>query len=156
VHLLADVFTTTGVLVGVVLVSLTGWLILDPIIALLVAANIIWTGIRLLRETGLGLLDTALPRDDLEQIYRIFERYREHYIEFHALRTRQAGSRRFISFHVLVPGNWSVHQGHEICEEIELAMREALPESTVFTHLEPREDPVSWQDLQLDREVVQR
>lgn len=155
-HLLTDVFTTVGVLVGVVLVTFTGWIVLDPIIALLVAANIIWTGIRLLRETGLGLLDTALPRQDQEQIQCIFEQYREQHIEFHALRTRQAGSRRFISFHVLVPGDWNVQQGHAICEEIELAMRQALPESTVFTHLEPREDPVSWQDLQLDREVVQR
>ncbi|MFL5625039.1 MAG: cation diffusion facilitator family transporter [Ktedonobacteraceae bacterium] len=153
-HLFADVFTTAGVFVGVLLVSLTGWLILDPIIALLVALNIIWTGIRLLRQTGLGLLDTALPQEDVNQIQAVLETYRAQGIAFHALRTRQAGSRRFISFHVLVPGTWTVLKGHMICEEIELALRNALPETTVFTHLEPREDPSSFADQALDRESL--
>src|SRR5439155_3058894 len=103
-HLFADVWTTLGVLIGVLLVAVTGWLILDPIVALLVAANIIWTGARLLHETGLGLLDTALPKKDLDHINTILDDYRAQGIVFHALRSRQAGSRRFVSFHVLVPG----------------------------------------------------
>jgi cation diffusion facilitator family transporter len=150
-HLFADVWTTVGVLVGVLLVSLTGWLILDPIIALIVAANIIWTGVRLIRETGLGLLDTALPKEDMSKINAILEQYRARGIVFHALRTRAAGTRRFVSFHVLVPGSLTVQQGHAISEEIELAISQALPETTVFTHLEPREDPTSFADQALDR-----
>src|SRR6266516_6172654 len=153
-HLFADVFTTAGVLVGVLLVALTGWLILDPIIALLVALNVIWTGIRLLRQTGLGLLDTALSKEDVKQIEPVFEPSRAQGILFHALRTRQAASRRFISFHVLVPGTWTVLKGHAMCEEIELALRDALPETTVFTHLEPREDPISFADQALDRDSI--
>jgi cation diffusion facilitator family transporter len=150
-HLFADVFTTAGVLVGIVLVALTGWLILDPIIALLVALNIVWTGIRLLRETGLGLLDTALPLEDMRLIEHVLDTYRAQGFAFHALRTRQAGSRRFISFHVLVPGNWTVLKGHTTCETIELALHDAFPETTVFTHLEPLEDPASFIDQALDR-----
>jgi cation diffusion facilitator family transporter len=150
-HLFADVFTTAGVLVGIVLVALTGWLILDPIIALLVALNIVWTGIRLLRETGLGLLDTALPLEDMRLIEHVLDTYRAQGLAFHALRTRQAGSRRFISFHVLVPGNWTVLKGHTTCETIELALHDAFPETTVFTHLEPLEDPTSFIDQALDR-----
>ena len=150
-HLLTDVWTTFGVLVGVALVALTGWLRLDPIIALLVAVNIIWTGIRLLHQTGLGLLDTALPKEDLDHINAILNTYRAQGIVFHALRSRQAGSRRFISFHVLVPGSWTVLKGHSMCEAIELAIRSSLPETTVFTHLEPREDPTSFADQALDR-----
>ncbi|HEV2656838.1 MAG TPA: cation diffusion facilitator family transporter, partial [Ktedonobacteraceae bacterium] len=150
-HLFADVFTTAGVLVGIVLVALTGWLILDPIIALLVALNIVWTGIRLLRETGLGLLDTALPLEDMRLIEHVLDSYRAQGLAFHALRTRQAGSRRFISFHVLVPGHWTVLKGHTTCEMIELALHDAFPETTVFTHLEPLEDPTSFIDQALDR-----
>jgi cation diffusion facilitator family transporter len=150
-HLFTDVWTTVGVLVGVLLVAVTGWLLLDPIVALLVAANIIWTGGRLLHQTGLGLLDTALPKEDLQAIEAILDPYREQGILFHALRSRQAGSRRFISFHVLVPGSWTVQKGHSVCEAIELAIREAFPETTVFTHLEPREDPTSFADQALDR-----
>lgn len=150
-HLFTDVWTTAGVLLGVLLVAVTGWLLLDPIVALLVAANIIWTGVRLLRETGLGLLDTALAKADLERINIILDHYRRQGILFHALRSRQAGSRRFVSFHVLVPGSWTVFKGHSICEEIELAIRQALAETTVFTHLEPREDPTSFADQTLDR-----
>ena len=152
-HLMTDVWTTVGVLVAVALVGLTGWLILDPVIALLVAANIIWTGVKLVRESGLGLLDTALPRDDLRTIVDVQARYQAQGIEFHALRTRRSGSRRFVSMHVLVPGDWTVKRGHDLCEEIEMALHAALPETTVFTHLEPREDPAAWQDTELDRRI---
>lgn len=152
-HLMTDVWTTCGVLVGVALVGVTGWLILDPIIALIVAANVVWTGVRLVRESGLGLMDTALPQADQQTIASIQAQYRAKGIEFHALRTRRSGSRRFVSMHVLVPGNWTVKQGHDLCEEIEMALHEALPETTVFTHLEPLEDPAAWQDTGLDRET---
>jgi cation diffusion facilitator family transporter len=152
-HLITDVWTTVGVLVGVALVGVTGWLILDPIIALIVATNIVWTGVKLVRESGLGLMDTALPAADLRIIAEVQARYRARGIEFHALRTRRSGSRRFISMHVLVPGNWTVKRGHDLCEEIEMALHAALPETTVFTHLEPREDPSAWQDTELDRQM---
>ncbi|GCF10150.1 cation diffusion facilitator family transporter [Dictyobacter arantiisoli] len=150
-HLFADVMTTTGVLIGVLLVALTRWYILDPIVALLVALNIIWTSIKLLRQTGLGLLDTALPAEDIKIVNDILDTYRQHGIEFHALRHRMAGRRRFVSFHIIVPGNWTVLKGHTMCEEIERTIRAGLPDSTVFTHLEPKEDPITFQDMELDR-----
>ncbi|GCE17086.1 cation diffusion facilitator family transporter [Dictyobacter kobayashii] len=153
-HLFADVVTTVGVLIGVLLVAITKWYILDPIVALLVAINIIWTGVKLLRQTGLGLLDTALPGEDIEVINKVIDIYREQGIDFHALRSRMAGRRRFVSFHVIVPGKWTVLKGHTICEEIEMAIHKALPDSTVFTHLEPQEDPVTFQDMELDRSPV--
>ena len=150
-HLLTDVWTTAGVVVGVLVVGWTGWLVLDPLIAIAVALNIVWTGVRLLNRTGHGLLDTALPTEDQEVISTVLARYRQGGIAFHALRTRMAGARRFVSLHVLVPGEWSVSQGHGLCEEVELALREALPGTTVFTHLEPLEDPTAWEDQGLDR-----
>lgn len=150
-HLLTDVWTSGGVVLGVILVHLTGWLVLDPAIALIVAANIVWAGVRLLRETGSGLLDTALPAEDQQIIAAVLARYKEKGILFHALRTRVAGARRFVSLHVLVPGEWTVQRGHDLCEEIELAISRGLPGSNVITHLEPLEDPVSWDDQDLDR-----
>lgn len=152
-HLLTDVWTSVGVVLGLILVPITHWLILDPIIAFVVAVNIIWTGVRLLRETGLGLLDTAMPASERRSVTDILAGYDAQGIQFHALRTRVAGSRRFVSLHVLVPGAWTVKQGHDICEEIELAIVRSLPGTYVFTHLEPLEDPLSWQDQQLDRDL---
>jgi cation diffusion facilitator family transporter len=151
-HLLTDVWTSAGVVLGLILVPLTHWLILDPIIAFVVAINIVWTGVKLLRETGLGLLDTSMPPSERRIVADILAQYNPP-IQFHALRSRVAGSRRFVSLHVLVPGSWTVQQGHNLCEEIELAIVRSLPGSYVFTHLEPLEDPVSWQDQQLDREM---
>lgn len=150
-HLLTDVWTSIGVIVGVVLVAWTGYLFLDPLIAILVAINIVWTGVRLLRDTGYGLLDSALPEADRQSIEAILAQYRQHGLEFHALRTRVSGSRRFVSMHVLVPGHWSVSRGHDLCEEIELAITSLLAGTTVFTHLEPLEDPAAWADQGLDR-----
>lgn len=152
-HLLTDVWTSVGVVLGLVLVPLTHWFVLDPIIAFVVAANIVWAGIRLLHETGLGLLDTAMPAPDRRIVSDILARYDAQGIQFHALRTRVAGARRFIDFHVLVPGEWTVKQGHDLCEEIELAIARSFPGTYVFTHLEPLEDPVSWQDEYLDRDI---
>jgi cation diffusion facilitator family transporter len=150
-HLLTDVWTSVGVVTGIFLVWFTGWLVLDPLIALLVAGNIVWIGIRLLNDTAHGLLDTALPPEEQEIITGIQARYEEAGIEFHALRTRNAGRRRFVSMHVLVPGKWSVKRGHDLSERIEKDITQALPMTTVFVHIEPLEDPVSWQDQELDR-----
>ncbi len=150
-HLLTDVWTSVGVGVGVILIPITGWLILDPIIALAVAANIVWAGLRLLRETGMGLLDTALPAEERQTVADALQPFEAEGIQFHALRTRVAGARRFVSLHVLVPGSWTVKQGHDLCEAIELAIARSLPGTFVFTHLEPLEDPASWADQALER-----
>jgi cation diffusion facilitator family transporter len=151
-HLLTDVWTSVGVVLGIVLVGLTGWLVLDPLIALLVAANIVWTGVRLLRDTGQGLLDRALPEEDRAKISEVLARYEKGGTRFHALRTRVAGQRRFISMHVLVPGDWTVKQGHDLAEELEAGIASELPQSTFFIHVEPAEDPASFADQALDRE----
>jgi cation diffusion facilitator family transporter len=150
-HLLTDVWTSVGVVIAIVLVALTGWLILDPLIALLVAANIVWTAIGLLRDTTNGVLDQALPAADQARITAILAPYIEQGLAFHAVRTRIAGQRRFISLHILVPGDWTVQRGHDLAEQIERQIRAALPKSTVFTHLEPQEDAASYDDQGLER-----
>ena len=150
-HLMTDVWTSAGVLIGIGAVVLTGWERLDPIIALLVAANIIWTGVQLVRRSALGLLDTALPAEEQAAVRQVLDRYAQPEVQFHALRTRQAGARRFVSMHVLVPGSWTVHRGHALLEQIERDIRAVLPNATIFTHLEALDDPTSWQDTALDR-----
>jgi cation diffusion facilitator family transporter len=152
-HLLTDVWTSAGVVVGIVMVQLTGWLVLDPLIAFLVAANIVWTGVRLLRDTAQGLLDRALPPEEMKKISGILSRYEEQDIRFHALRTRASGQRRFVSMHVLVPGRWTVQRGHDLSEKLEAELAEALGgNTTFFIHIEPFEDPASFADQSLDRE----
>ena len=151
-HLLTDVWTSLGVVVGVLTAQLTGWYVLDPLIALLVTANILWTGMRLLRDTAHGLLDRALPPEDRKAITEVLSRYESQGIRFHALRTRASGPRRFISMHVLVPGEWTVQRGHDLSEKIEKDLAEALGgNSTFFIHIEPSEDPASFADQSLDR-----
>ena len=151
-HLLTDVWTSVGVVVGIVMVQLTGWLVLDPLIALLVAANIVWTGVRLLQDTAQGLLDRVLPPEELKKISGVLSRYEERNIRFHALRTRAAGQRRFVSMHVLVPGRWTVQRGHDLSEKLEAELAEALQgNTTFFIHIEPSEDPASFADQTLDR-----
>lgn len=154
-HLLTDVWTTAAVLAGIGLVGLTGWDRLDPLLALAVAANILWTGGRLLHRSLHGLLDRAWPAPEQELVDAILARYRErHGIETHALRTREAGARRFMSVHVLVPGAWSVQRGHHLLDRLEQEIQAALPGTTVFTHLESLDDPASWDDMALDRAGV--
>jgi cation diffusion facilitator family transporter len=150
-HLITDVWTSVGVLAGVGMVAVTGWERLDPIVAFIVAANIIWSGVRIVRESALGLMDTALPADEQEILRKTLEPYTQKGVQYHALRTRQSGSRRFASFHVLVPDKWTVQRGHRLLEDIEADIRRALPSITVFTHLEPINDPASWDDTNLDR-----
>jgi cation diffusion facilitator family transporter len=150
-HLLTDVWTSAGVLVGVGAVALTGWERLDPVVALLVAANIVWTGIRIVRTSVSGLMDAALPMEAQSSLRSVLDRYVEQGVEYHALRTRQSGARQFVSLHVLVPGNWTVQDGHRLLESIEADIRRALPGVIVFTHLESLNDPASWEDTDLDR-----
>jgi cation diffusion facilitator family transporter len=150
-HLMTDVWTSLGILFGIGVVSLTGWYVLDPIVALVVAIYISFSGIKLLRRSASGLMDTALPDSDIQTISRILERHCDEGIAYHALRTRQSGFRSFISFQVQVPGAWTVQAAHNLLEVLEEEIREAIPYSTVFTHVEPVEDPRSWQDQMLDR-----
>jgi len=151
-HLLTDVWTSAGVTLGVAAVSLTGWLVLDPLIALAMAVNIVFIGWRLLKESILGLMDAAWPKEEQALLEGVLGQYRPRGIEFHAVRTRRAGARRFASFHVLVPGNWTVQQGHDLLEEIERRVAERVGSVTVDTHLEPVEDPASYRDQHLERE----
>jgi len=150
-HLLTDVWTSIGVVAGVGATVLTGWLILDPLIAVAVALHITWTGAKVLRRSVLGLMDRALPEPDLERIRQILEPYQVRGIEYHALRTRRAGRVRMVEMHVLVPGEMTVREGHRVADEIEDAIRAALPGSAVLTHLEPIEDPASYRDEALIR-----
>lgn len=150
-HLLTDVWTTGGVLVGVGAVAVTGWQPLDPIIAIVVALQILRSGLGLVRGSVLGLMDTALPAEERETIRQILESYADEGVQYHAVRTRRSGSQRFISVHIQVPGAWSVQRGHSLLEEIEGELRASLPRTSVFTHLEPIEDPASWEDIALHR-----
>jgi len=152
-HLLTDVWTSVGVIAGVALVSLTGWLWLDPAIALLVAVNIVWTGYQLMSRSAAGLMDVSLPTEKLEKIESLLAGYRAQGLDFHALRTRQAGGRAFMTLHVLVPGQWTVQYGHDWAERIEHDIHKALPFTHITTHVEPIEDPASMNDQELDRSL---
>ena len=152
-HLMTDVITSAGVLLGVGLVYFTGWLILDPIVAIGVALNIIWTGYQLMRRSAMGLMDTSIPDEEEEHIKEIIRKYKKEKIDYHAMKTRQAGQRKFISFHLLVPDEWTIKKGHDFSEKIEMEIRKLFPGSpvTVFTHIEPAGDPVSHKDIHIDR-----
>jgi cation diffusion facilitator family transporter len=151
-HLMTDVWTSAGVVAGVALVAATGWLVLDPLIALAVAVHIVWTGAVLMRRSFAGLLDAAIPQAELAEIEKIFAEYRPRYgIDFHALRTRQAGARRFISFHLLVPDAWPVDRAHQLSEEIEERIRSLVPNAITLTHIEPISQPASYDDIKLER-----
>jgi cation diffusion facilitator family transporter len=145
-HLLTDVWTSTGVVLGIGLVKLTGLAILDPLIAIAVAVHIVFTGWKLLHETASGLLDRSLPDQEQRLLENLLASYESDEIRFHALRTRVAGSRRFVSFHVLVPGHWTVQAGHDLCEQLEHKVAATLTRTHVLTHLEPIEDPRAWDD----------
>ena len=153
-HLMTDVWTSAGVVVGVGAVALTGWERLDPVVAIIVAANIVWSGGRIVYQSVSGLMDTALPAEEQNTLRKALEPYIQSGVQCHAIRTRQSGMRRFVSLHVLVPGLWTVQHGHYLLEKIESAIRQALPNVTVFTHLESLEDPASWIDIDLDRTEV--
>lgn len=151
-HLMTDVWTSVGVIAGVALVFATGWLRLDPLVALAVAAHIVWIGMRLMRRSWKGLLDAAISAEHSGEVTRLFTEYSRRYgVSFHALRTRQAGARQFISFHLLVPDAWTVARAHQLSEEIESRIRAVVPNAAVFVHIEPISDPASYDDQALDR-----
>jgi cation diffusion facilitator family transporter len=150
-HLMADVWTSVGVVIGVALASMTGWSWLDPAMALAVAANVVWIGWKLMRRSTAGLMDVSLPNEDLQRIEAVLDSYRARGLDFHALRTRQAGTRAFITLHVLVPGRWTMQEAHDWSERIESELRRVVPHGHITAHLEPIEDPVSQLDRDLDR-----
>jgi cation diffusion facilitator family transporter len=151
-HLMTDVWTSAGVIVGVALVYLTGWLQLDALVALAVSVHILWAGFGLVRRSVRGLLDSAISAEDQNEVTKLFKEYSRRYgVSFHAFRTRQAGARRFLSFHLLVPDAWTVAQAHQLSEEIESRIRSLVPNAGVFTHIEPISDPASYNDEGLDR-----
>ncbi|MEK7597739.1 MAG: cation diffusion facilitator family transporter [Patescibacteria group bacterium] len=148
-HLMTDVITSIGVIVAVFLVVITGWQILDPVVAILVAFNIVFTGYKLIKRSILGLLDTSIPNEELDIVKYVFKKYESKGLKFHGLRTRQSAQRRFVDFHVLVPGDWTVKKGHDLLENIEKEVRDSIEKVTVSTHLEPIEDPRSFEDISL-------
>jgi cation diffusion facilitator family transporter len=153
-HLMTDVWTTAGVVVAIFLVAATGRQRIDPLVALAVAAHILWSGTTLIRRSFLGLLDRALPADERHAIETVLDGYEKEGVRYHALRTREAAGRSFVSVHVLVPGEWTVQQGHDVLERIEADIRARVPSASVLTHLEPREDPTSFEDIGLDRHIT--
>jgi len=145
-HLLTDVWTSIGVIVGVAAVGITGYLRLDALIAMAVGLNIVVTGLNLLRESTAGLMDKSLSPDDHQKIVTVLQQHESETVKFHALQTREAGRHRFVHLHVLVPGAWTIQQGHDLSEQIEAEIIAALPDTAVQTHIEPLEDPRSWAD----------
>lgn len=146
-HLMTDVWTSAGVIVGVGLVQVTGYLRLDALVAMAVGINIVITGINLLRESTSNLMDKSLPEVDHQKIVEVLKKFETEEVKFHALQTRESGRHRFVSMHVLVPGAWTISQGHDLLEDLEEAIIAALPDTTVHTHVEPIEDPRSWADI---------
>lgn len=149
-HLITDVITSAGVVVGLLLVWITGWEFLDPVMAVAVGLNILFIGYRLVHESGMGLMDATLPEADNRTIEAVLDRHREPgSVDFHELRTRESGKWRFVEFHVLVPGDWSVERGHDLVEAVEQEIHTALPHSHITTHLEPIEDERAYNDVHL-------
>ena len=151
-HLMTDVLTSLGVVVGVGLIGLTQWWWLDPLVGLFLAAHIIIIGLKLMKESMRGLMDFRLPKKEIEMIHAILDKYAVEGIRYHALRTRRAAALKFLAVHLLMPGKWTVSQGHNVAERIEEDLRHAIPNLIVFTHMEPLEDPVSWEDVKLERD----
>ncbi len=150
-HLMSDVWTSVGVVIGVTIASLTGWEWLDPLVAIIVGLIIGWEGILIFHRSSQGLMDTAIDPEERIMIETILNTHCQNGIEWHALRTRQSGSRRFVSVHILVPGDWTVQQGHDLLENIETDIRSQINHCSVFTHVEPIEDPRAFVDQHLIR-----
>ncbi|MBI5351661.1 MAG: cation transporter [Chloroflexi bacterium] len=146
-HLMTDVWTSVGVIGGVAIVAVTNWNILDPILAIAVALNIIWTGVKLLKRSVAGFMDASLPIEEHQLVEKVIAKYRERGVQFHALRTRQSAARRFVSVHMLVPGEWTVHDAHHVAEDFEGDVRSQLSDAIVHTHLEPMDDEISINDI---------
>ncbi|MDD5228166.1 MAG: cation diffusion facilitator family transporter [Methylococcales bacterium] len=165
-HLMTDVWTTVGILIGIGVIfvanyfetslaiakqlGLNDWGILDPIIAILVAINIVWVGLQLIRRTISGLMDAALTANEQTKIINVLEQFSvTNNIDYHALRTRYAGTRRFMSVHLLVPGDWTVQRGHDVVESIEQQIASIFDNIDIDIHLEPIEDDASWRHLKV-------
>jgi cation diffusion facilitator family transporter len=149
-HLMSDVWTSLGIIVGVALVAFTGWRVLDPLLAVLVALNILRTGWQLMKASVSGLMDSAWPAADRDRLQQVLDGFQRQGVVFHAIRTRSAGHQRFLSLHVLVPGKWSVQRGHDLLEQVERQIAAVLAPVSVLTHLEPLEDPAAYDDEQLE------
>ncbi|OGF57027.1 MAG: cation transporter, partial [Candidatus Fraserbacteria bacterium RBG_16_55_9] len=144
-HILTDVWTTVGVVGGLAIGMLVHWSWLDSLIAFAVALSIVLSGIGLLGRSLQGLMDYALPPDEMQLIQEILNRHGNRGMMYHQLRTRRAGAKRFVDFHLLVPGNHTVQEIHDLCEVIEAEMKNALREASITIHIEPLEDPASWE-----------
>lgn len=149
-HLMTDVWTTVGILAGIILVKFTNWYLIDPLMAIVVAISIVYTGTKLIIRSTKGLMDSALSEKEMNLIKEILNRFKDRGIDYHALYTRQASSKRFITFHLLLPGDWTIYKGHEITKQIEKDITEALPVSDIFIHLEPLNDPEALDDFLTD------
>lgn len=150
-HLMTDVWTSVVVVLAVALIAITGWSWLDPLLGLLLAFHIIATGVKLIRESLLGLMDSGLPTAELDSIRGALAKFSAEGVQYHALRTRRAGALKFMSVHLLMPGAWTISRGHDLAEQLENELRKIIPGLIVFTHMEPEEDPVSWDDVALER-----
>lgn len=148
-HLMTDVWTSVAVVAGLGLTWLTGRSWLDPVLALLVSANITWTGVDLMRRSFDGLMDHALPEEEQARVRSAIESQLKQGMDYHALRTRRAGARRFVDFHLLVPGAWTVRWAHEVTGRVEDALRQALPGMEITVHIEPIEAQEAWEDSAL-------
>jgi cation diffusion facilitator family transporter len=145
-HLLTDVWTTAGVIAGVAVVHFTGWLVLDPLIAIAVAVQILWTGGSLIRRSFDGLMDRAIPAEERARVVAVLEKLKEKGGDYHRLRTRIAGKKSYVDVHIVLPGSMTVHQAHDLAHGIEEQIAAAVPHAEVLTHLESLEDPRSWDD----------
>lgn len=150
-HLFTDVLTSVGVIVGILAVSITKINVLDPIIAILIGLNIVVTGGKIMKRSVMGFMDTAISKDERATVLKILNKHEKEGLKFHGIRTRQSAARRFVSFHVLFPGKWTVRKSHDYAEKIESEIRRSIPNVTVTTHLEPVEDKKSWNDTEIDR-----
>ena len=156
-HLMTDVYTSVGVIAAIILVNFTGFILLDPIIAIVVALNIIWTGLQLIKRSANGLMDVSMTEDEIKLVNDYLDSVKTNEIDYHSLMSRQAGQRKFISFHLLVPGSWTVKQGHDLADRIEENIEDLFPELiTVTTHIEPIEDPANLHDIGIDRVRVKK
>lgn len=143
-HLLTDVYTSGGVIAGLFVVKFTGWQIMDTLIAYAIGGNIILTGFSLVKRSVRGLMDYRLPADEIDKIDEVIHLHEKEVVGYHNLRTRKAGPKRFIEFHMLVQGKMTVQQAHDLCEQIEGEIQARLPNSEIIIHVEPSEDVSSW------------
>jgi cation diffusion facilitator family transporter len=148
-HLMTDVWTSLAVIAGLALVWLTGRPWFDPVIGVIIAVHVLRSGWGLIARSFNGLMDHSLPLDEQNAVRDAIRGFIQPEMDFHALRTRQAGARRFVDFHLLVPGAWTVRRAHDLVDKIEEAVRTALPGAQVTVHIEPIEDKTAWEDSEL-------